>query len=76
MLLIHELVYVLLVLYFSTNLAISIILIRREYWCLLLYIILLIVDIQIIIRIVSILLLSKYNYYIKTLLVVDILSRF
>ena len=76
MLLIHELVYVLPALHFFVNLAVSIVLIRREYWCLLLHIVLLIVNIQVTIRIKSALLLSEPDCCVKTLLMVDVLSRF
>ena len=71
-----ELVYVLLVLRFSIDLAVSIIQIRREYWCLLLHMVLLMVDIQVTMRKVSVLLLSEYGYYVRTLLMVGVLSRF
>ena len=72
----HELVHVLLVLCFSVDLTISIILIRREYWCLLLHVVLLMVDIQVIVRKVSVLLLNEHDYYMRTSLMVDVLSRF
>ena len=72
----HKLVHVLPVLCFSIDLAVSIIQIMREYWCLLLYVVLFVVNIQVIIRMESALLLSELNYYMKTLLMVDVLSRF
>ena len=72
----HELVYVLPALHFSVDLIVSIILIRRGYWCPLLHVVLLVIDIQIIMRKVSVLSLSRYNYYVRTLLIIDILSRF
>ena len=72
----HELVHVLPVLCFSVDLAVSIIQIRRGYWCLLLHVVLLVVDIQVTMRRVSVLSLSKYNYYVRTPLMVDVLSRF
>ena len=71
-----ELVHMLPALYFSVDLAVSIILIRREYWCLLLHMVLLIVDIQVIVRRVSVSLLSECNYYMRTPLMVDVLFRF
>ena len=71
-----ELVYMLLVFHFFVDLDISIILIRREYWCLLLYMVLFVVNIQVIMRIESTLLLSEPDCYVKTLLIVDILFRF
>ena len=76
MLLMHELVYMLPALCFFVDLAVSIVLIRREYWCLLLYMVLLIVNIQVTMKIKSALLLSEPDCYVKTLLMVDILSRF
>ena len=76
MLLMHGLVYLLLVLRFSIDLAILIVLIKREYWCLLLHVVLLVVNIQVIVKMVSILLLSEHNYYVRTPLMVDVLSRF
>ena len=72
----HKLVHVLLMLHFFANLAVSVTLIRRGYWCPLLHVVLLVVDIQVIVRKVSILSLSEHNYYVKTPLMVDILSRF
>ena len=72
----HGLVYLLLVLRFSIDLAILIVLIKREYWCLLLHVVLLVVNIQVIVKMVSILLLSEHNYYVRTPLMVDVLSRF
>ena len=72
----HELIHVLPVLRFFADSAVSIVLIRREYWCLLLYVVLLVVNIQVTMRIESALLLSEYNYYVKTPLMVDVLSRF
>ena len=74
--LVYELAHVLPVLRFSVDLAVLIVQIRREYWCLLLYVVLLIVDILVIVRIVSVLSLSRHDYYVKTLLVVSVLSRF
>ena len=74
--LMHKLVYVLPMLHFFVDLAVSIILIRRGYWYLLLHVVLLMVDIQVIVRIVFVLSLSKHNYYMKTLLVVGVLSKF
>ena len=73
--LVHELVHVLPVLRFSVDLAVSIVQIRREYWCLLLYVVLLMVDIQVTMRKVSVLSLSECDYYIRTLLMVGVLSR-
>ena len=73
----HELVHMLPVLYFSVDLAVSIIQIRREYWCFLLHIVLLMVNIQVIVSIVFILLLlSRHDYYVKTPLMVSVLSKF
>ena len=72
----YELVYILPVLCFSIDLVVLIIQIRREYWCFLLYVALLMVDIQVIMRIESTLLLSEPDCYVKTLLMVDVLSRF
>ena len=74
--LVHKLVHVLLVLRFSVDLAVSIIQIRREYWCLLLHVVLLVVDIQVTMRKVSVLSLSEYGYYVRTPLMVGVLSRF
>ena len=74
--LVHELVHVLPVLRFFSDLAVSIIQIRRECWCLLLRVVLLVVDIQVTMRKVSILSLSEYNYYVRTPLIVDVLSKF
>ena len=74
--LVHELAHVLPVLHFSVDLAVSIVQIRREYWCLLLHMVLLIVDIQVIVRRVSVSLLSECNYYMRTPLMVDVLFRF
>ena len=76
MLLIYGLVYMLLALYFFVDLAVSIILIRRGYWCFLLHVVLLIVNIQVIVRKVSVLSLSGHDYYVRTPLMVDVLSRF
>ena len=72
----HELVHVLLVLRFFADSAVSIVLIRREYWCLLLHVVLLVVDIQVIMRKVSILSLSECGYYVRTPLMVGVLFRF
>ena len=72
----HELVHVLPVLCFSVDLAVSIIQIRREYWCLLLHVVLLVVDIQVTMRKVSVLSPSEHDYYVRTPLMVDVLSRF
>ena len=72
----HELVHVLPVLRFFADSAVSIILIRREYWCLLLHVVLLVVDIQVIMRKVSVLSLSECDYYVRTPLMVGVLSRF
>ena len=74
--LVHELVYVLPVLRFSVDLAVSIVQIRREYWCLLLHVVLLMVDIQVTMRRVSVLSLSEHDYYVRTPLMVSVLSRF
>ena len=74
--LVCELVHVLLVLRFSINLAVLIVQIRRGYWCLLLHVVLLMVDIQVTMRKVSVLSLSECNYYMRTPLMVDVLSRF
>ena len=74
--LVRELVHMLPVLRFSIDLAVSIVQIRREYWCLLLYVVLLVVDIQVIMVKVSILSLSEYDYYMRTPLMVGVLSRF
>ena len=74
--LVHELVHVLPVLRFSVDLAVSIVQIRREYWCLLLHMVLLVVDIQVTMRKVSILLPSECGYYVRTPLMVGVLSRF
>ena len=74
--LVRELAHVLPVLRFSVDLAVSIIQIRREYWCLLLHVVLLVVDIQVIMRRVSVLSLSEHNYYVRTPLMVGVLSRF
>ena len=74
--LVRELVHVLPVLRFSVDLAVSIIQIRREYWCLLLHVVLLVVDIQVIMRKVSVLSPSEPNYYVKIPLMVDVLSSF
>ena len=76
MLLVHELAYVLLVLHFSVDLAVLIVQIKRECWCLLLCVVLLVVDIQVIMRKVSILLPSECGYYVRTPLMVGVLSRF
>ena len=72
----YELVHVLPVLCFSVDLAVSIVQIRREYWCLLLYVVLLMVDIQVIVRKVSVSSLNEYDYCVRTPLIVDVLSRF
>ena len=74
--LVHKLAHVLPVLRFSVDLAVSIVQIRRKYWCLLLHMILLVVDIQVTIRKVSVLSLSEYDYYVRTPLIVGVLSRF
>ena len=72
----HELVHVLPAPHFFVDLAVSIILIRRECWCLLLHMVLLVVDIQVIVKKVSVLSLSEYSYYMRIPLMVDVLSRF
>ena len=74
--LVYELAHVLPVLRFSVNLAVSIVQIRREYWCLLLHVVLLVVDIQVTMRKVSILSPSEHDYYVRTPLMVGVLSRF
>ena len=74
--LVHKLVHVLPVLCFSVDLVVSIVQIRREYWCLLLHVVLLVVDIQVTMRKVSVLSPSGHDYYVRTPLMVDILSRF
>ena len=74
--LVHELAHVLPVLRFSVDLAVSIVQIRREYWCLLLHVVLLMVDIQVTMRKVSVLSLSEHDYYVRTPLMVSVLSRF
>ena len=74
--LVHELAHVLPVSHFSVDLAVSIVQIKREYWCLLLCVVLLIVDIQVTMRKVSVLSLSEYGYYVRTSLIVGVLSRF
>ena len=71
----HELVHVLPALHFSVDLIVSIILMRRGYWCPLLHMVLLVVDIQIIVRKVSVLLLSGHDCYMRIPLIVDVLSR-
>ena len=76
MLLMYKLVYMLPTLYFFIDLAVLIVLIRRGYWYFLLYVVLLMVDIQVIVRMVFVLLLSEYNYYVRTPLVVSALSKF
>ena len=72
----RELAHVLPVLCFSVDLAISIVQIRRGYWCLLLHVVLLVVEFQVIVKKVSVSLLSECNYYVRTPLMVDVLSRF
>ena len=72
----YKLVYMLSVLHFFVNLAVSIVLIRREYWCLLLHVVLLVVDIQVTMRKVSVLSPSEHDYYVRTPLMVGVLSRF
>ena len=74
--LVHELAHVLPVLCFSVDLAVSIIQIRRGYWCLLSHVVLLVVDIQVIVKKVSVSLLSECDYYVRTPLMVGVLSRF
>ena len=72
----HKLVHMLPVLRFSVDLAVSIVQIRREYWYLLLHVVLLMVDIQVTMRRVSVLSLSEHDYYVRTPLMVGVLSRF
>ena len=72
----HELIHVLPVLRFFADSAVSIVLIRREYWCLLLYVVLLMVNILVVVKKVFVLSLSGHDYYVRTLLMVDVLSRF
>ena len=74
--LVRELAHVLPVLRFSVDLAVSIVPIRRGYWYLLLHVVLLVVDIQVTMRKVSILSLSEHDYYVRTPLMVSVLSRF
>ena len=76
MLLMYKLVYMLPTLYFFIDLAVLIVLIRRGYWYFLLYVVLLVVNIPVIVRKVFVSLLSGHNYYIRTLLIVDVLSKF
>ena len=72
----YELVHVLPVLRFSVDLADSIIQIRRGYWCLLLHVVLLIVDIQVTIQMESVLLLSELDCCVRIPLMVSALSKF
>ena len=74
--LVHELAYVLPVLHFSVDLVVSIVQIRREYWCLLLHVVLLVVDIQVTMRMESVLLLSELNCCVRIPLMVSALSKF
>ena len=72
----HELVHVLPVLRFFADSAVSIVLIRRKYWCLLLHVVLLMVDIQVTIQMESILLLSELDCCVRIPLMVSALSKF
>ena len=72
----HELVHVLPVLRFFADSAVSIVLIKREYWCLLLYVVLLVVNIQVTIQMESVLLLSELDCCVRIPLMVSALSKF